>query len=70
MSPPRLDTALALPIHTTEASAMKSKHAKRDLMMAVAMLLLAAGACIYGFIKIVPLAMAHSDTVSASTSAR
>jgi hypothetical protein len=69
MNPLRLDAAMALPLHTTETSAMKSNHAKRDLLMAVAVLLVAASACVYGFIKIVPLAMAHSDTISASTSA-
>ncbi|WP_428309363.1 hypothetical protein [Hydrocarboniphaga sp.] len=47
---------------------MTSNHARRDLLMGIAVLLLAASACVYGFIKIVPLALAHGEKVEPSTS--
>ena len=63
-----LDTFGSRSIDTTQESAMKPNHAKRDVLMAAAVLLLAASACVYGFIKIVPLALAHSEA-GTSTSA-
>ena len=65
---PRPQPAAALPLDPREESTMETSHAKRDLLMAIAMLLLAASACVYGFIKIVPLALAHGDKVEPSTS--
>lgn len=41
-------------------SAVKLNSSLRDLLFAAATLLLAASLCIYGFVKIVPLALAHT----------
>jgi len=48
---------------------MRSRHASRDLLFAISVLVLAIALCIYGFVKIVPLAMAHSADEPAHTPA-
>lgn len=50
-----------------EDVAAKPRLAPRDLLFAAAALVLAATLCVYGFIQILPLAMAYQDAAPAST---
>lgn len=60
MNTPPLAPNAALHLQTTEESAAKADHAARDVVLAAVALVLATSACVYGFVKIVPLALAHT----------
>jgi hypothetical protein len=46
---------------------VKSRPVLGDLLFAAAALVVAATLCVYGFIKILPLAMTYKDAAPAST---
>jgi hypothetical protein len=59
----------ALHHQATETSVIKPNHAARDVALGALALLVAATICVYGFIKIVPLALAHVDAPQTDTKA-